>query len=348
MPNSPGDKRPTLVAALVVTLTGLLIYEVTARELERPVTRSELSTCPPCAARRCPPPKPRPRAPRYYHPFEFSVDFFGLRYRGDVANLIDRHVLRFGAYEKHVLYFLRDALHALRGADGVFVDIGANNGHHSLFMSRHAKIVHAFEPYPPVIARFRSMIRENHLRNIVVHPVGLGERNADLPFFAPPRSNLGTGSFDPGKSGNRPAGSLKIVVGDRALEAAGVRRVDLIKLDVEGYEKPVLTGLHRTLARSRPLVVLEVSLDSQRAMSFKSAAELRAAFPPRYAIQYFVLSSRLDGAYEIGPAQIDFSRPGQTMAVACPTEHLAKLPRRTMPASHSAPQSLPRATCPAP
>jgi len=55
---------------------------------------------------------------------------------------------------------------------GVFLDIGANTGQHSLFMSRHAKEIHAFEPWAPVLIKLRRHIEINRLKNVVVHPSG--------------------------------------------------------------------------------------------------------------------------------------------------------------------------------
>ena len=56
----------------------------------------------------------------------FEADYFGMRYRGFARNLIDRDVKIHGAWEKHILYFLRDFCSTKKGADCVFVDIGAN------------------------------------------------------------------------------------------------------------------------------------------------------------------------------------------------------------------------------
>ena len=85
-------------------------------------------------------------------PFDFTVDFFGMKYQGNSENVIDSHILHFGAYEKDILYFMRDAMLITGRTDSIFVDIGANTGQHSLFMSNYADVVHAFEPYQPVFA----------------------------------------------------------------------------------------------------------------------------------------------------------------------------------------------------
>lgn len=252
---------------------------------------------------------------------DFEIDFFGLQYRGNTANLIDAHAYYFGAYEKPELFLLRDSLNVL-GPEAVVLDVGANTGLHAMFVSRYAKEVHAFEPYRPVLARLRHAIESNNLPNIVVHPVGLGEAEASLPFFAPPDDNLGTGSFVDGfRTGNRDdTEALRIVVGDDYLPQAGVDRVDLIKMDIEGYEKPALSGLRRVLTQDRPIVLLEVSMDPALPGLFSSVEELRSHLPEAYELFVFAERDLRSGMYRLEPARLSFNRRGRANVVAVPAE----------------------------
>ena len=125
-----------------------------------------------------------------------SIDFVasidGIRYEGNTGNGVDNDIFYYGAYEKHILYFLRDVMRTVYGNRGTFVDVGANTGQHSLFISRFASEVHAFEPWEPVLERFRRMVEFNHIKNIVIHPVALGDENSRKPFYKPSEDNLGT------------------------------------------------------------------------------------------------------------------------------------------------------------
>src|SRR5262249_1975331 len=158
-------------------------------------------------------------------------------YQGNTRDLIDKHILYLGAFEKPELYFLRDVLLALPAERRVLIDVGANTGSYSLFLAQYAKQVHAFEPYQPVLARFRNMIELNPLANVGVYPVGLGSEPSKKRFYKPGDKNKGTGSFVAGwTADNTPFDELEIQVGDEALARAGVTVVGAIKMDIEGYE----------------------------------------------------------------------------------------------------------------
>lgn len=189
--------------------------------------------------------------------YSFEVDLFGYAFAGNIRNWIDRNIYFFGVYERGVLELIKRL--AVCGSGKVFVDVGANVGLHSLWASQYFACVHAFEPYPPVRDRLLTLIKRNDIANIVVHEVGLGSANGEVPFFSPPEENLGMGSFVPQYSGlNIPYGVLRVVVGDDYFQD-NVERVDLLKIDVEGYEPDVLRGFRRTLERCRPDIIIELS-----------------------------------------------------------------------------------------
>ena len=128
---------------------------------------------------------------------DFVVDYFGFTYTGNTGNYIDANVYYFGAFEKPEIYFVRDTLTSLPPGP-VFIDVGANTGLYTVFASKDAHTVHAFEPFPPVLQRLRALVADNGVPNVVLHPVGLGAEEAQLAFMSPPDDNLGTGSFLPG------------------------------------------------------------------------------------------------------------------------------------------------------
>ena len=267
----------------------------------------------------------------------FSVDFFGLRYDGNLKINIDFHIYDHGAFEKPLLFVLRDAMQQLAAEEAVFVDVGANVGQHSLFMSRIASQVHAFEPFAPVRERLQHQIEINKLKHIKVHPVGLSDRNVHMPFFAPTGRNMGIGSFDASTTskGNVSIGDLELVRGDDYFLMQGIVRIDLLKMDVEGFEKPALHGLRETLRRLRPLIVCEITYGKE--LSFTSRQDLLDHLPPDYELFTFDkrkadgskarrrdASTRNSGKYRL-IAYRDVLQTGQDDIIACPRESLEKL-----------------------
>ena len=261
----------------------------------------------------------------------FELDFFGNRYRGDWSNNIDNHVYFYGAYEKHILFFMRDYFQRV-GEPGVFVDVGANVGHHTLFMSQFAELVCAFEPYPLVRDKMEEKIRMNLLENVRIFPFGLGQRDESLPFYAPRETHLGTGTFV-GKAcqGAETAMEFPVRNGDKVIEEGAIGGIRLIKIDVEGFEREVLRGLSNTLRIQRPLIVFEVSREVNEA--FSDITELELCFPEEYGFLMFEARrrvsgrksrrfrgrQRLTGEYRLTP--LDFGVPDEQInVVACPAE----------------------------
>lgn len=189
----------------------------------------------------------------------FEVPFFGMKYKGTLACEIDRQVFFFGAYEPEMLVVLGDLL--ARMDSPIVGDIGANVGHHSLYFSKLAAHVHSFEPWSKVRDRLDGHLHDNSIGNVTVHHVALGAEDETRIYYAPTGGNSGTGSFvsTHAPDRNRPAEPLAIVNGDRYLEQNGIEKLDLVKIDVEGWELFVLKGLAQTIDRCRPVVLFEQS-----------------------------------------------------------------------------------------
>ena len=215
--------------------------------------------------------------------YEFEVDFFSMKYNGNLNCYLDWVVYFFGAYEKYELLMLRDLLKS--ESNPVFINIGANIGHHSLFMSRHCGSVHAFEPYAPVSELMEFKIQRNNISNIIVHKLGLGCKDTELEYFAPRGYNTGTGSFvySHETAYNQSSEKLQVVNADKYISKLGLDKINLIKIDVEGFEKDVLIGLKKTLLEYRPVVFMEFSTDTK--CSFQDEDELISMFPANYIVR---------------------------------------------------------------
>ena len=275
--------------------------------------------------------------------YAFSKDFYGLEYKGNLNNNIDANVFFYGAFEKPLLFFLRDTLNALKTETpkAIFMDIGANVGHHSIFLSKFASQVLAFEPYPKVNIQFKQQIAHNNISNIQIFENGLSDRRETLNYYAPTGNNEGIGSFDESSigKGNTSYGQLELQEGDQVIESDSWKNIKLIKIDVEGFEKKVIKGLSRTIEEERPVIVCEITYGQQ--LSFVSIEELCSYLPQNYEILTFN-TRKLDGSkdkrkgslakrsgfYELISLK-QWRSSGQDDIVMIPIEKSTIIPRQT-------------------
>lgn len=146
----------------------------------------------------------------------------------------------------------------------VVVDVGANLGFMTGVLSHLAGPegeVHSFEPSPTTYRKLTALVNKNNLLNVTTHNLGCSDQEGHLEL------NLTESS---GNSSLRPAeevgGSIKevqlvqIAVLDTYL-GARLSRLDLIKIDTEGFEDRVLSGARQLLRRFRPVVYIELAAE---------------------------------------------------------------------------------------
>ena len=197
------------------------------------------------------------RLERLLRRHRFDIAHYG-RMAGVIGDHISDKIRIFGRYELDELQAL-DAfvLARLPGRTRCCVDVGANIGNHCLYFSRRFDKVLAFEPNPLAVDLLRWNLRANSIRNVTVHAVGLAEQPSTATMSIVDR-NLGASHLDAQPTVDSPGCEhvqVTLARGDDLLLAEEV--VDLIKIDVEGFELDVLRGLHSTLERHRPIVLAE-------------------------------------------------------------------------------------------
>jgi FkbM family methyltransferase len=240
------------------------------------------------------------------HPaFSYQVNRMGLQFNGNINNFIERFIFFFGAYEREELLLLKKLVRSFDRP--VFVDVGANIGQHSLFVSQYCANVYAFEPYSRVRDQFESCIKQNAVKNIQVFDFALGSQNTELPFYAPKGSNQGIGTFvDKGKDSLSKIGTFSVKRGDDVFAQHKLNKFHLIKIDVEGFEKDVLLGLRQTLARCRPIIFLEFTHHTRE--SFGTLVLFLQCLPSNYSIKKVVPNQKILFLFNIPQCQLlDFN-----------------------------------------
>lgn len=142
-------------------------------------------------------------------------------------------------------------LHFLRSND-LFLDAGANVGVYTVMAAAVAKCrVVAFEPAEESLKWLRKNVELNHLEQLVeLHKSALGAEHGVVRF---------TQSLDTVNRVQRATDQHAVVDEvplQRLDDVLGQRCPALLKIDVEGFELPVLQGAMRTLADSRLKAIL--------------------------------------------------------------------------------------------
>jgi len=152
-------------------------------------------------------------------------------------------------------------------AESACLDVGANIGNHSIFFAdRFARVI-AIEPNPVFCLAFRASVALNKLTNVELLECGFGAEAGRLAYRQASAANLGASHFvatERDSSVARDCLQLEIKVGDDVVESLDIRRLGLIKIDVEGLELAVLKGLVRTLTRQDPVVMFEAHPEVDR------------------------------------------------------------------------------------
>lgn len=208
----------------------------------------------------------------------FTAPFNGFTYRGDLNDSIDWHVYFFKEYESGYIRFLEKL--AQQFTDTVFWDIGANVGHHTLFMARSCAKIYAFEPNPVTYEKLQQKITDNKLSNVETFTFGLGNANETLSFYVPTVNNSGTASFEDRTGWGHQKITAQVCIGDEVAEELRLQKLDLVKIDVEGFEKDVFEGLQETMKKFRPMIFFE--LESNTMKKVGSEQGLFSLFPDNY------------------------------------------------------------------
>ena len=187
-----------------------------------------------------------------------SRDAVGLYVRP--RDLVGASIIADGVYEAHLLEALRTLVIKNRGSNppGIAIDVGANIGNHTLVFSEFFPRVLAFEPHPATALVLRANVLLSGRSNIEVHAIGLGASNESLSLFSP-IDNQGEASFVGRSNQTDSVNVVPCCRGDDVLAAilSAEDRVELVKIDAEGFERQVLDGMAGTVARHTPWVAFE-------------------------------------------------------------------------------------------
>ncbi len=172
---------------------------------------------------------------------EVTVKILNQKMSVSSRETIGKSLIDFGVYD----LALTETIWRLVSSGAKVADIGANMGYFSLVLAHRVGAygtVHCFEPHPQLQKKWRTHLRKSD--QCKFYPVALSNKSGELDLYIPQNfdKNEGIASLE------KTTGAITIKVPVRTLdEILSGKKVELIKIDVEGHELCVLQGGLETL-----------------------------------------------------------------------------------------------------
>jgi FkbM family methyltransferase len=172
----------------------------------------------------------------------------------DLEDFIQRHIY-WGTFERNETRLVQEYLRP----GMTFLDVGANVGYYTALAASLVGCggrVIAFEPSPYAFDKLHAMVVNNKLEQVTAVHAGLSDMAEQGKLYL----DAGFHNHSPTmvSHGNATATTTEINVVSLDDEATrlGIERIDLMKIDVEGYEPKVLAGAKRILKEGRIRAIL--------------------------------------------------------------------------------------------
>lgn len=211
---------------------------------------------------------------------------------------ISRELALYGVHEKASTEQIKKLL-----TPGMkIVEIGANIGYYVLIEAKlvgKKGYIYAFEPSPYNFNLLKRNINLNNYRNIEIHQKAIGSQNEKAKFYIANRSNL---------SGFIKRENMKYMYkndGSDIIEVDVVKlddflkekKIDLIRMDIEGFEKEALNGMKVVLNSKNSPKYLFIEIHSKLLHKKNSSGKEIIRYLERFG--YSVIKSFYGGRKDI-------------------------------------------------
>jgi FkbM family methyltransferase len=150
----------------------------------------------------------------------------------------------------------------LQTKSGALLDVGTNIGQ-TLIAHLETGIPSdyiGFEPNHCAASYFERFSRANRLDHLRFVPVGLSDRTSILKLFRNGEVSAGASTVEGFRDSSHYSDHVFVPVfkGDDVIQFLNVDEISVVKIDVEGAELEVVTGLADTIHKHRPFVIAEI------------------------------------------------------------------------------------------
>jgi FkbM family methyltransferase len=144
--------------------------------------------------------------------------------------------------------------------DFVVLDIGANIGYTTLNFANYCRqgFVYGYEPDALSFSKLERNLSLNHFSNVIINRKGLGERAAELRLVTINRHHTGMNRILSPSTKEYESEKIEVVRIDDEVTRLNINTINLIKIDVEGYEWNVLQGAEGSIQKFRPILFIEL------------------------------------------------------------------------------------------
>lgn len=176
-----------------------------------------------------------------------------------------QRIMYLGLYELGVVDIMK---RFLKEGD-VLIDAGANIGYHTAlgagFVGKSGE-VHSFEPIPEYFKKLKGLAEANKEYRIICNQYALGQTGGRMQMYQI-RTYRGTRSFGTGSmfkgwlSNEQAEATLQVPMMklDDYVREHNLKKVALLKIDVDGFEFPLLKGAENFLREQSPVIICEIS-----------------------------------------------------------------------------------------
>ncbi len=170
---------------------------------------------------------------------------FGACITFQYPDIIQKRIHMFGFWEPDITSYIQKVLKA----GDTFVDVGSNIGYYALLASRLTGSngrVYAFEASPSIFTILSDNIRRNKATNVYARNIAIADIKGKLQIFRADSDNLGgstTENYRAEKDGMTSEGCVDAEPLLEAMPKADLFTARLIKIDIEGAERSVLTAV---------------------------------------------------------------------------------------------------------
>ncbi|MDK2460227.1 FkbM family methyltransferase [Aphanizomenon sp. PH219] len=175
---------------------------------------------------------------------EKEIDLCGYKITLDLSDYIQRSVYLnvFEPYESNLIKnYLKPGM--------TFIDVGANIGYFTLMgatlVGREGNVI-AFEPSPYAYSRLENTVNKNNISQVSLVQAGLSNSKSTMQLYIPDEK---WGNHSPTiikNDGGQPI-DIPVFTLDEYLKINNIMYVDLMKIDVEGFEPNVIQGAREAI-----------------------------------------------------------------------------------------------------